>query len=90
MSVPLDSSSNSSKDNTHSDNLRKKRYDCPWMTTSEDIESEDLREKSYHKELLNFADWVSPTEEERAMRRDVVERLESVITSLYSEARVLF
>lgn len=69
-------------------NQKKQRKEFPWMGKIEEKEGGDFPSSLYHQELLNFADWVSPTPEERAMRTDVVERLKSIILGIYPEAKV--
>lgn len=43
---------------------------------------------SLHEEIMDFFNFISPRPEEEAMRRDVVNRIESVIKDLWPTARV--
>lgn len=43
---------------------------------------------SLHEEIVDFFNFMSPRPEEEAMRRDVVNRIESVIKDLWPTARV--
>lgn len=48
----------------------------------------DLFPYSLHEEIVDFFNFMSPRPEEEAMRRDVVNRIESVIKDLWPTARV--
>lgn len=48
----------------------------------------DLSPCSLHEEIVDFFNFMSPRPEEEAMRRDVVNRIESVIKDLWPTARV--
>jgi len=41
-----------------------------------------------HEEILDFFNYMAPTEEEHAVRLDVVHRIKTVINKLWSEAVV--
>ena len=43
---------------------------------------------SLHEEIMDFFNFMSPKPEEQAMRRDVVNKIESVIKDLWPTARV--
>ena len=41
-----------------------------------------------HEEILDFADYMSPRQEEHAMRKEVVERIRNVVTRKWPGAKV--
>lgn len=64
-------------------------YKHQWMNKKykKDIKR-DPKLPKHHYEILRFSEWASPSKEERLMRRDVVERLKKVITSIHPNSKV--
>lgn len=65
----------------------EKMYFYPWMKDS--ILTENLFEL-YDADIKNFAEWVSPTIEERIMRYDVINRVSEAIKTVLPDAKVSY
>lgn len=65
------------------------KYNQPWMINGyfKDI-SKESKYIIDHYEILSFSEWASPTDEERSMRNDVIDRLKKIILSLHPNAEV--
>jgi len=49
---------------------------------------EDISSQGLDQEIEDFVKWISPTEEERKMRLDVLERIQTVVQLVWPQARV--
>lgn len=43
-----------------------------------------------HEEILDFAEYIKPTQEEMLMRQDVVERIRKCVLALWPKAKVFW
>ncbi|PJF17571.1 Poly(A) RNA polymerase cid14 [Paramicrosporidium saccamoebae] len=62
------------------------RYNVPWMDRQRRYSTHPT--ERLHQEIVDFANYVSPTEEERYSRSEAVRRLTEVVQSLWREATV--
>lgn len=63
------------------------RFDVPWMVREASAYSACPTER-LHQELVDFAQYVSPTEEERFARTEAIRRLTSTVEGLWPDASV--
>lgn len=63
------------------------RWDVPWMRRDASKYSRQPTEL-LHQEIVDFANYVSPTEEERFARSEAIRRLEAVVKGVWPEAVV--
>lgn len=63
----------------------EKMYLYPWM--KDRVLTENLFEL-YDADIRNFAEWVSPTVEERIMRYDVINRVSEAIKTVLPDSKV--
>lgn len=70
------------------------RFNTPWMCSDANGSHQSTRKYSLqpterlHQEIVDFANYVSPTEEERFARSEAIKRLSEVVTALWTDASV--
>jgi non-canonical poly(A) RNA polymerase PAPD5/7 len=61
-------------------------FDTPWM--SKNRRYSNIPVERLHEEIVDFAAYVSPTEEERFARTEAIRRLTTIVNSIWPEATV--
>ncbi|OHS94114.1 PAP/25A associated domain containing protein [Tritrichomonas foetus] len=61
--------------------------DCPWCNNMTYISSSQTL--CLHREILDFARWISPTEEEKLLRLIVIKRFRTAIKLLWPDASIV-
>lgn len=65
------------------------RYNVPWMETARrQPPYSQLPAERLHQEIVDFANYVSPVEEERYARSEAITRLTNVVNSVFPQATV--
>lgn len=72
--------------NRHRQSLIGRYGGCPWRPPNKLYDHRPI--VALHEEILDFYEYMSPTQEEHAMRKGVVRSIETIILELWPSARV--
>lgn len=61
--------------------------DMPWMDKKRRYSHSPAQR--LHQEIVDFVNWMGPTEEERAARKSCIDRIEALVTQTWPEATLL-